>query len=171
MYLEYYPKIYFSISDRLTYQDIANFQLMMAIDQSASVANQVLFNFGVDNQLQVLFNGLRQNCLAKQEFSQFKKFDSEKLRTELVFFLRLIVQLCITEVPFLRQMFTKKKDEKVDSVQEPVREMWRHAMQKEAVHLLMLNKVNANIGALKESSNEYLAKDPVFEEALFEVST
>jgi len=44
-------------------------------------------------------------------------------------------------------------------------------MKKEAVHLLMLNKVNANIQVLKESSIELLAKDSTFEEALFEVST
>jgi hypothetical protein len=42
-------------------------------------------------------------------------------------------------------------------------------MRREAVHLLMLSKLNANIQSLKERGNE-LAQDRVFEEMLFEVS-
>jgi hypothetical protein len=49
--------------------------------------------------------------------------------------------------------------------------VWKHAVKKEAVHLLLLNKVNSNIGAIKENTIETLAKDEHFEQALFEVSS
>tara|TARA_B110000285_G_C14837253_1_gene473675 strand:- start:177 stop:326 length:150 start_codon:yes stop_codon:yes gene_type:complete len=49
--------------------------------------------------------------------------------------------------------------------------MWSQAMKKEAVHLLLLNKVNVNIQTLKEKMVEIFAKDNVFEDALFEVTT
>lgn len=54
---------------------------------------------------------------------------------------------------------------------ENVTKIWKLAVKKEAVHLLLLNKVNSSIGVLKESMIEVLAKDEHFEEALFEVST
>lgn len=53
---------------------------------------------------------------------------------------------------------------------EKTLKLWRHAVKKEAVHLLLLNKVNTSIGVLKESMIEVLRKDEYFEEALFEVS-
>jgi hypothetical protein len=53
---------------------------------------------------------------------------------------------------------------------EQTLKIWKHALQKEAVHLLLLNKVNTSIGVLKESMTETLRKDEFFEEALFSVS-
>ena len=49
--------------------------------------------------------------------------------------------------------------------------MWMQSMKKEAVHVLMLNKVNANIKTLKEKMMAAISKDENFEKALFEVST
>jgi len=44
-------------------------------------------------------------------------------------------------------------------------------LKREAVHLLLLNKYNSNIEILRESTLEVFAKDEVFEEQLFEVSS
>jgi hypothetical protein len=43
-------------------------------------------------------------------------------------------------------------------------------VKKEAVHTLLLNKVNTSIEGLKESMVETLLKDEVFQNCLFEVS-
>jgi hypothetical protein len=54
---------------------------------------------------------------------------------------------------------------------EEIKEMWGKCMQREAVHLLMLQKVNVNIQALKEDMVEIFVKDEIFEKQLFEVSS
>ena len=48
--------------------------------------------------------------------------------------------------------------------------MWKEALQKEAIHLLMLNKVNVNIQTLKENMMNILEDDPIYEDKLFEVT-
>lgn len=48
--------------------------------------------------------------------------------------------------------------------------MWSKVMKKEAVHVLMLNKINSNIQTIKEGSGD-LTSDKGFEDALFEIST
>ena len=58
----------------------------------------------------------------------------------------------------------------MEGVASSLIKVWKHAIKKEAVHLLLLNKVNTSIGVLKETMIETLAKDEHFEEALFEVS-
>lgn len=40
--------------------------------------------------------------------------------------------------------------------------MWKDALKKEAVHLLMLNKVNTPIAELKKSMMATLVKDEIF---------
>ena len=176
-YLEFYPRIYFRICDRLTLQDISNFQMVLGLDLDASIFNNFIFKFGLDGQLSTLLRGLRDNSLQERDFKGFKKakkYDSAKLRSELVYFLRLLIQICISEVTFMKQI-NAKNDGKVDlsvEIQNSIKGMWSNTMKKEAVHLLMLNKLNANIQVLKESQSiEILAKDQVFEDALFEVST
>lgn len=52
-----------------------------------------------------------------------------------------------------------------------VREMWTKCMKREAVQLLMLHKVNVGIQTLKQEMSEVLAKDSVFEQQLFEVTS
>jgi hypothetical protein len=44
-----------------------------------------------------------------------------------------------------------------------VKEWWKQAMRKEAVHLLMINKSIVSIQALKETRSEMFAKDELFE--------
>ena len=77
-------------------------------------------------------------------FKCFPRFDSQKLRSQLIFFLRFLSQLCILEVSFLKQIYNRK-DEKDSRVIPEFKELWSKAVKKEAVHLLLLNKVNSNI--------------------------
>jgi len=64
---------------------------------------------------------------------------------QLTLFLRLIAHLCVYEITFLKQVYNPVDEGEKDSNQPEIIEMWRQALRKEAVHLLMLNKVNVNI--------------------------
>jgi|TARA_B110000285_G_C14841501_1_gene475570 hypothetical protein len=44
----------------------------------------------------------------------------------------------------MKQLYSRK-DEKEQKVNEEFKQLWGKVAKKEAVHLLMLNKVNANI--------------------------
>jgi hypothetical protein len=92
---------------------------------------------------------------------------------QLILFLRLLAQLCVHEVAYLKQIYNQKEEKaEQESKNSPaIKKMWSNAMKKEAVHLLLLNKVNVNIQSLKEKMVEIFAKDNVFEDALFEVTT
>ena len=133
----------------------------------------VINNFGLDNQLQTLFGCLKNRSLDKIHFKKFGKFDAQKLRMQLILFLRFLAQLCVHEVAYLKQIYNQKEEKaEQESKNSPeIKEMWSKAMKKEAVHLLLLNKVNVNIQTLKEKMVEIFAKDNVFEDALFEVTT
>jgi len=75
--------------------------------------NFVIDNFGLDGQLQVLIQGLKKEILRPMEFKRYKGFDSEKLRVQLVFFLRFLAQICVHEVAYLKQIYSRKdKDER-----------------------------------------------------------
>ena len=84
-----------------------------------------------------------------------QNFDPDKLRIHLTIFLRFLIQLCICEISFLKQIFNRKeiKAEKQHHIKndnsEEARALWKEALKKEAVHLLMLNKVNTPIADLK----------------------
>jgi hypothetical protein len=79
----------------------------------------------------------------------------------------------VHEVAYLKQIYNQKEEKaEQESKNSPtIKAMWSKAMKKEAVHLLLLNKVNVNIQTLKEKMVEIFAKDNVFEDALFEVTT
>ena len=60
-------------------------------------------------------------------------------------FLRFFAELCLIEVPFLKQIFNRK-DEVAEKTNSPeIKKLWAHALKREAVHLLILNKVNTGI--------------------------
>ena len=116
---------------------------------------------------------MKEQNLEKSHFSSFKRFDSQKLRLQLTFFLCFLAQLCVHESAYLKQIFNRKED-KADTPAEnhdSIKAMWTKAMKKEAVHLLMLNKNNVGIKTLKEDMLEIFQKDNIFEEMLFEVSS
>ena len=89
-----YPHIYFRLTDRLAYQDIANFQMILSLDNNCQVFDYFLTNYGLDSQLKVLISSIKNSSLVKTDFAKFKNFDPQKLRVELIFFLRLIIQIC-----------------------------------------------------------------------------
>lgn len=66
-------------------------------------------------------------------------------------FLRFFAEICLVEVPFLKQIYNQKDEvaEKNHHIQNPnspeIKKLWAHALKKEAVHLLILNKVNTGI--------------------------
>ena len=70
----------------------------------------------------------------------------------------------------MKQIYNRK-DEKDDRVRPEFKQLWFKAVKKEAVHLLLLNKVNSSIQILKQSMIEIYPKDEEFEKQLFEVST
>jgi hypothetical protein len=92
---------------------------------------------------------------------------------QLILFLRLLAQLCVHEVAYLKQIYNQKEEKAEQENKNPpeIKKMWSKAMKKEAVHLLLLNKVGVNIQTLKEKMVEIFAKDNLFEDALFEVTT
>ena len=95
----------------------------------------------------------------------------------MLYFLRFVVQLCICEVSFLKQVYQNKKEGtdrqykeiKMQDTTEKKR-IWENALKKEAVHLLLLNKFNVGIDKLRESMLEVFKGDEVFENMLFEAS-
>ena len=97
---------------------------------------------------------------------------------DLKHFLTLIIQICISETPYLKQLFIRKYEREgqkkfigAQSNSDEVKQLWRQAMKKEAVHLLMRARPNSAIADLKEHMNDFLNKDKIFEEVLFETST
>lgn len=75
-YLEIYPTVYFNLCDKLSYQDIGLVQVLLSLDnldeinksnqtKNGSLINFVIDNFGLDQQLQALFSGLRNENLNK----------------------------------------------------------------------------------------------------------
>ena len=153
---------------------------MLSLEEEGqnSTFDYFINNFGLDKQLTHLLVGLKSKSLnAEKLIKAVYQFDPNKLKLELISFLKLIIQICTCEVSFLKQLINRK-DEKAQQQHhiqnknsENVTKIWKLAVKKEAVHLLLLNKVNSSIGVLKESMIEVLAKDEHFEEALFEVST
>ena len=113
-------------------------------------------NAGLDSQLQTLISGIIQRKLNLNDLTSLSsKFDPDKLRMHLTIFLRYMVYLCLCEISFLKQVFNRKdiKAEKMGHAKsensEEAKALWRNALKKEAVHLLMLNKVNTSIADLK----------------------
>lgn len=130
-YLEIYPQVYFNLCDKLSYQDFGLIQVLLTMDsfddevQSSQerLIDFLINNFGIDKQLQTLLKGLRAQNLSKSHFEGFQKFDSEKLRAQLIFFLRLISQLCIYESSFMKQLYSRK-DEKDNRANEEFKGLW-----------------------------------------------
>lgn len=91
-------------------------------------------------------------------------------------FLRFFAEICLVEVPFLKQIYNRKDEvaEKNHHIQnhnsKEIKKLWAQALKREAVHLLILNKVNTGIRQLKEQMSEIFEKDETFEEMLFEIS-
>lgn len=142
-----------------------------------SMIDFIINNSGLDGQLSILFRGLSTRKLVLKDFTSIDKtFDPDKLRIHLTIFLRFLIQLCICEVSFLKQIFNRKeiKAEKQHHIKndnsEEARALWKDAIKKEAVHLLMLNKVNTSIADLKQCMAGALVKDETFQDVLFEVS-
>lgn len=76
------------------------------------VFDYFISNFGLDKQLQHLIESLKNKNL---DVDKIKKavfqFDPNKLKLELISFLKLIVQICVCEISFLKQL-VNRKDEK-----------------------------------------------------------
>lgn len=88
-------------------------------------------------------------------------------------FLRFFVQISITEVSFLKQILDREVENETDDDSknpENLKNIWKHALKREAVHQLILNKVNTGIAEIKEQIPEIFDRDEVFEEMLFESS-
>lgn len=98
------------------------------------------------------------------------------MRLQLMAFLRFFAEICLVEVPFLKQIYNRKDEvaEKNHHIQnhnsKEIKKLWAQALKREAVHLLILNKVNTGIRQLKEQMSEIFEKDETFEEMLFEIS-
>lgn len=58
-----YPHIYFRLTDRLAYQDIANFQMILSLDNNCQVFDYFLTNYGLDSQLKVLISSIKNSSL------------------------------------------------------------------------------------------------------------
>ena len=154
---------------------------MPAGEQASNyLIDYVIDNFGLDGQLGKLFTGIKTKKLMEKDFSGYHNFDHKKLRVQLLFFLRFMIQVCVCEVSFLKQLYhsSNVKDEKPDNYkhikiqnEEMKKEIWEKAIKKEAVHLLLLNKFNVGIEKLRESMLEIFKKDENFEKALFDIST
>tara|TARA_B110000285_G_C14559260_1_gene352737 strand:- start:55 stop:312 length:258 start_codon:yes stop_codon:yes gene_type:complete len=84
--------------------------------------------------------------------------------------LRFIAHLCVYEISFLKQIYNPIEEGEPDPNTPVIKDLWKQALRKEVVHLLMLNKVNVNIQTLKDNMIEILEDDPMFEETLFEMS-
>ena len=59
----------------------------------------VIDNFGIGKELGMLINGVKNRIIEK---SQYEGQDIQKLRLELIAFLRFWVHIGVTEVPFLK---------------------------------------------------------------------
>lgn len=141
--------------------------------QKTPLFERLVSNFGLDGQLKALVQGLKQNDLKEETFAKFARFDSNKLRLQLIFYLRLIAQLCLTEQSYLNQIYREGKNNLQGAGKDKIFEMWKRAMKKEAVHQLVLNKVNSSIQTVKQgmkSSLGHLVEDKTFEAMLMEVS-
>lgn len=100
-YLEYFTTIYFRMIEKFTFADISNLQMLLCLDQDTQLFDFFVFNFGLDNQISTLMKSLRFGHFTRKDLKKFKKIDPVKTRLELVYLLRLIIQLCQCEVPFL----------------------------------------------------------------------
>ena len=67
-------------------------------------------NFGLDQQLNELIQGIKNRNLDQEVFKKYPNFDPVKLKVELITFLKFIVQLCICEVSFLKQLINRKEE-------------------------------------------------------------
>ena len=90
---------------------------MLSLDESkdgqSSLFDYVINNFGLDKQLFHLLDGLRSKSInADKIIKSVHKFDPNKLKLELISFLKLIIQICTCEISFLKQLINRK-DEKV----------------------------------------------------------
>jgi len=123
--------------------------MILAMDDGASeeesLMNFVIYQFGLDQWLNTLFKCLKNKNLTKSHFDKFQNFDAQKFRMQIVLFLRFMCQVCLHEVSFLKQVYNRKEDESTRKNFNVIQKMWKTALRKEAVHILMLNKVNVSI--------------------------
>ena len=165
-------------------QDLGLLQILLACDDTDQWSSQagtrdnsgflidyMIDNFGLDGQLSKLFQAINNNKLIFKELEACKNFDHAKLKTEIILFLKLMIQTCICEVSFLKQLYTVKEDQQAFSDNNFEKSIWESAIKKEAVHLLLLNKFNVGIEELRSNMLEVFKKDERFENMLFEVST
>ena len=125
--LEQYPNIYYKLCERLSLPDLCLTQMLLACDnieeedcgqtkldeisgQHSSLIDYMIDNFGLDGQLKKLFDGIKYRKLTGKDFETHQNFDNAKLRVQLLCFLKFMIQLCICEVSFLKQIFNNKKD-------------------------------------------------------------
>lgn len=87
-------------------------------------------------------------------------------------FFRFFVQISITEVSFLKQILDREAENLQENSVDPenIQKMWKHALKREAIHQLILNKVNIPIAEIKDELPEIFNEDEVFEKMLFETS-
>ena len=144
--------------------------MILSMSEGSDLIEYFVTNFGLDEELQTLISGLRGEGVARAHFEKFEKFDDQKLRMQLTLFLRFIVHLCVYEISFLKQIYDPIEEGEPDSNPPKIISLWKQALRKEAVHLLMLNKVNVNIQTLKEKIIDILEDDQMFEDTLFEMT-
>jgi hypothetical protein len=83
--------------------------MILAIDEN-SMFEYTIENFGLDNQLHELIEGIKNRNLDQEVFKKHPNFDPSKLKVELHTFLKFIVQLCISEISFLKQLINRKEE-------------------------------------------------------------
>lgn len=104
------------------------------------------------------------------------KADLDKLRVEVTLLLKLLIQVSINELPFLKQLYSRKEEKAEAKSPLPgtnnkkLKELWEKALAREAVHLLLLNKPRATIDEVKGQMAESLVKDGALQDQLFAVS-
>ena len=58
-----------------------------------------------------LLKGLKEKNINTQDIEKsVYRYDPIKLKLELISFLKLIIQICTTEIPFLKQLINRKEE-------------------------------------------------------------
>ena len=130
--------------------------------------------FGIDDWLRRFTKNLIAGRVTAPMVS--KKLDVDKLCVEVTLLLKLLIQVCINELPFLKQLYSRKEEKHEMRSAQPTpglkkaKELWEKALAREAVHLLLLNKPNASIDDIKQAMTDSLVKDETLQDQLFAVS-
>ena len=100
-----YPRIYFRAMDELLNQDYCCIQMLLTLPHKF---DYLLSEFGLDGKLQRFNQNLIEGNVTAHIVD--KNLDIDKLRVEVTLLLKLLIQVCITELPFLKQLYSRKEE-------------------------------------------------------------